>query len=277
MKTLLIDVRRCIGCYNCQIACKDEHVGNNWLPYAKAQEEGQFWMKVSYRESGKLPKVRSRWIPSLCMHCDDAPCAKVCPHNAIKIRNDGIVLIDPEVCQGEQKCREACPYDAIYFNDELKISQKCTFCAHLLDQGWKEPRCVTACPTDALCFGEEEELKDLIARAELLPSHKGEKGEAPQVRVFYLNLPKLFIAGEVYDPVTDECLEGVIVTLSNMAKGETYQAKTDNYGDFWLEPISTGEYSLLAEKEGYYPKEIRSIQVDRDLNLGEIKLYKYRG
>ncbi len=55
---------------------------------------------------------------------------------------------------------EACPYEnVIYFNDDLNIAQKCTFCAHLLDQGWTETRCSDACPTGAFTFGEEEDLR----------------------------------------------------------------------------------------------------------------------
>ncbi len=93
----------------------------------------------------------------------------------------------------------------IYWNEEAKIAcQSCTFCAHLLDQGWKEPRCVDACPTAALVFGEESELKDLIAKAEVL---KPELGAKP--RVYYIDLPnKYFIAGAVFDPEADECLRG---------------------------------------------------------------------
>lgn len=271
MKALVVDVGKCIGCYNCQLACKDEHVGNDWTPYAKPQPEGHFWMKVNYQERGRLPKVKVDWIATPCMHCDDAPCLAACSQGAIKRREDGIVIIDPGKCQGERKCSAACPYGVIYFNEELGVAQKCTMCAHLLDRGWKEPRCVTACPTDALRFGEEEDLEELIAKAQPLPPLKG---IAPRVRVFYLGLPKLFIAGEIYSPTEDECLEGVKVTLTNMLTGEVTTAKTDNYGDFWLEPGKAGTYSLLAEKEGYYPKEIKSIRVDRDLNLGEIKLYK---
>ena len=112
-------------------------------------------------------------------------------------REDGLVIIDPEKCNGCKNCVAACPYGVIYYNDSLSIAQKCTGCAHLLDNGWKEPRCVDACPTQALTFVEESEAKADIDQAEYL---KPERQIQDRPRVHYLNLPKRFIAGTVYDP-----------------------------------------------------------------------------
>ena len=273
MKGIVVDITKCIGCYNCQIACKDEHVDNDWTPYAKPQPEGQFWMKVTELERGTVPKVKVDWIPKMCMHCDDAPCIPACPNRAISKRRDGIVMIDPEKCKGSGKCIGACPYGVIYFNKELKISQKCTMCAHLLDRGWKEPRCVTACPADALIFGEKEELKGLIARAEAL-SPEDKAKPAPKVSVFYIGIPRKFIAGEVYSPEEDKCLEGAGVTLVDTKTGKKFTTRTDNYGDFWLEGLEVGTYSLAIEKEGYSSEEIKSLSTEKDVNLGDIKLNK---
>ena len=269
MKCLIIDVTKCVGCYNCQLACKDEHVGNDWTPYAKPQPEGHFWMRVKEVERGALPKVKVDWIPILCMHCEDAPCIPACPEHAIYRRSDGIIIIDPEKCQGAKKCIEACPYGVIYFNEELGISQKCTMCAHLLDRGSKEPRCVTACPTEALKFGEYEELQYLIDKAEILTPEDKPKTKA---RVFYIGLPKKFIAGEVYCPGEDKCLEGAEVILTDLSTGEKFTTKTDNFGDFWLEKLRVSTYSLTIKKKGYYPQEIKSISTEKDVNLGEIGL-----
>jgi Fe-S-cluster-containing dehydrogenase component len=84
MKTMLIDINLCNGCHNCQIACKDEHVGNDWTPYAKPQPDiGQFWMKVIDHTQGSVPKVRVRYWHDICQHCDDAPCIKACKTEAI--------------------------------------------------------------------------------------------------------------------------------------------------------------------------------------------------
>ena len=111
MKTMLIDINQCNGCHNCQIACKDEHVGNDWTPYAKPQPDiGHFWQKVTDHTQGTVPKVRVRYMHHICQHCDDAPCIKACKTQAIYKREDGIVIIDPEKCTGGRQCLDACPY-----------------------------------------------------------------------------------------------------------------------------------------------------------------------
>ncbi len=270
MKALVIDINKCNGCYSCQVACKDEHVGNDWTPYAKPQPDtGQFWMKVTDIIRGTVPKVKISYTHDMCQQCDDAPCIPSCTKQAIYKRDDGIVIIDPEKCVGARNCIDACPYGVIYYNWDLNIAQKCTFCAHLLDKGWKEPRCVDICPTKALQFGEEEDLKELIDQAEELHPEFHAKP-----RVYYIGLPKRFVAGAVCDPEEDACTEGAAVTLSDMSTGETFTTKTDNFGDFWLRGLKVATYSLVVEKEGYLPKEIKSISTEKDINLGDIDLYK---
>ena len=145
-KVLIIDLAICNGCHNCQVACKDEHVANDWSPIAKPQPDtGQFWNKVINLERGTVPKVQVTYHHSICQHCEEAPCIEACPAGAIYRRKDGIVIIDPEKCRGNQMCLEACPYEnVVFFNDDLNIAQKCTFCAHLIDRGWTETRCSDA-------------------------------------------------------------------------------------------------------------------------------------
>lgn len=270
-KVLVIDINKCNGCHNCQVACKDEHVANDWLPYAKAQPDtGQFWNKVTDMVRGSVPKVKVSYLHDICQHCDEAPCIEACSQKAIYKRDDGIVITDPEKCRGHKLCMEACPYGVIYFNDDLNITQKCTFCAHLLDKGWKEPRCVDACPTGAFTFGEEKELKELISKAEPLRSDLNVKP-----RVYYIGLPKKFIAGAVFDPEEDECIEGATATLANMETGEKFTTKTDSYGDFWLKELKAGKYSLLIEKKGYHSQKLGPIDAtQKDVNAGDIKLFK---
>ena len=265
MKSLVIDCRLCIGCYNCQIACKDEHCSNDWTPYTKPQPEtGHFWMRVEEDERGTIPKVKVSFIPWLCQHCDDAPCMKVCPVDAIYKRDDGLVIIDPKKCNGCRHCVDACPYNSIYYNEAFGVAQKCTGCAHILDRGWpiNEPRCVDVC-WGAMFFGEESELQSMISNAEeLLPE------ENTKPRVLYLNLPKKFIAGTVYDPDTKEIIEGATCTLTGDGTGT---ATTDGFGDFWLNGLEVGTYSLKIDADGK-TKTIPDISTEKDVNLGDIAL-----
>ena len=265
-KVFYVDVARCSGCYNCQLACKDEHVGNDWSPYARPQPEiGQFWCRVEDHPQGSIPKLRIHYIPTFCNHCRSAACMAACPEGAFSRREDGLVVLSPEKCRGCQKCLDACPYDAIYFNEELNIAQKCTGCAHLLDHGSKLPRCVEACPTGALQFGEEEELYDLIHGAGVL---RPETGAMP--RVYYRNIPGKFIAGTVYDPVEKEVIIGAKCRLN--CGGKLWQTETDSYGDFWFNDLAVGVYDLVIEAFGYKIKTWHDLRSDNCVNLGDIPM-----
>ena len=267
-KVFAIDVSRCSGCMNCQLACKDEHCGNEWLPYAKAQPElGQFWMKVEEHVCGSVPKVKMHYIPTLCNHCENAPCIAAAKNGAVYRRADGLVVIDPEKAAGQKQIAEACPYGAIYWNEAEQLAQKCTGCAHLLDNGYALPRCVEACPTDALKFGEEDELADFIEGAHVL---KPETGCAP--KVYYRNIPGQFVAGTVYDPVEEEVIIGAEVRLNN--GGKLWKTVTDNYGDFWFRDLDVGVYDLVIEAKGYQFKTIEGIRTRECVNLGDIALDK---
>jgi tetrathionate reductase subunit B len=266
MKAFVIDVARCNGCYCCQISCKDEHVANDWTPYAKPQPDtGQFWLKQNEFVRGTVPKVKVHYTPVLCMHCDEPPCAAQCPvPGGIYKREDGLVIVDPVKCTGCKRCIDACPYHTLYFNEDLNIAQKCTGCAHLLESGWKEPRCVDACPTLALKFGEESELKELIGRADVMHPEYNAKP-----RVYYLNIPKKFIAGTVYDPVEKEVVIGATCTLVDSKKNQEYTAKTDGFGDFWFEGLEDGTFSLTISKGGK-AKSFTGLNTEKDINLGDI-------
>jgi len=273
-KVLIIDLAICNGCHNCQVACKDEHVGNDWSPIAKPQPDtGQFWNRVINLERGTVPKVMVTYHHSICQHCDQAPCIEACPAGAIYKREDGIVIIDPQKCRGNQLCLEACPYEnVIFFNDDLNIAQKCTFCAHLLDRGWTETRCSDACPTGAFTFGEEDDPQ-IVA---LLKDARPLRPELPtRPRVYYRNLPRKWIAGALYDPEADECTAGATVTATHTASQKTFSTQSDHYGDFWLKDLDDGLYTLTIAKPGYLTQKLGPVDLrEKDQNLGDIALWK---
>ena len=99
-KAFVFDIARCSGCYCCQLACKDEHCGNDFSPIAAPQPDiGQFWIKVGDYPRGTTPKVRVHYIPELCNHCDKPECMAHFP-DAVYKRDDGLVIIDPEKAKG---------------------------------------------------------------------------------------------------------------------------------------------------------------------------------
>ena len=192
---MVIDLQRCIGCYACMVACKQEH----FLP------PGVFWGRVLISESGKSPTVTKLMYPVLCNHCEEAICEKVCPTGATSKRDNGIVAIDPDTCVGCRYCVMACPYQQrTYFGDdekeyfpnqgltELEIIGKrlyphqegtvvkCTFCVERIDTGMEQglhpgvdraatPACVITCPAKARYFGD---LDDPTSEVSILIKEK---------------------------------------------------------------------------------------------------------
>jgi tetrathionate reductase subunit B len=198
------------------------------------------------------------------------PLCFICTEKAITRRADGLILIEPEKCNGCKACLEACPYHAIYFNDELKLAQKCTGCAHLLDNGYKTPRCVEVCPTDAMTFGTVEDLKDLIAGATVLSPETG-----CHPRVYYRNIPGKFIAGCVYDPLEKEVIIGARCLLTS--GGKIMETFTDAYGDFWFKDLPIGTYSLAIEARGFKSTYFSELKTEKDVNLGDVGMERKEG
>lgn len=259
-KAFLIDVDRCNGCHNCQIACKDEHCGQSWLPYAAEQPDtGQFWCKVEQTVHGTVPKVNMTYLPLIGAQ-DDALADFA--SDVVTVREDGVMYIDPEKARGRKDIADR--FDGVFWNEELQIPQGCAGCAHLLDDGWAVPRCVDACAMGALRFVDVDKVAEELAKAERL---------APGSHVYYLNLPKRWIAGQVIDPMRDEVVIGAKVTLVDAA-GNKRETLTDDFGDFWFKKIEPGKYSLTVEDDRFVTRQFDADCTDEDVNLGVMKVYE---
>ena len=255
---LIIDVAKCEDCNNCILACKDEHVDNEFPGYSAPQPlHGQYWMNIDARERGQYPRIDVAYLPQPCMHCANPPCVKAAQDGAMSIRADGLVMLDPNKAKGQKQLVEACPYGAVFWNQELDLPQKCTMCAHLLDNGWSTTRCVQACPTGALQLIKRQDA-EMQAQAEKqgLQTLRPKLNSKP--RVYYQNLhryEKCFISGSVAGLVNGvtECLTGAKVELKAPDGTIMYKVESDFFGDFKLDGLDphSGPYSLSISMPGY--------------------------
>ena len=154
-KTLVIDLDRCIGCYACEIACKQENHVPLGMHYNKVLTIGPI---------GEFPNIRQYFLPAVCQVCRDAPCVKVCPTGASYRTEDGQIMINKEKCIGCKLCMSACPYGARTYNAEKKVVEKCTLCDHLQAIGEK-PACVKACCAKARFFGDLDDPESDVSKA----------------------------------------------------------------------------------------------------------------
>ncbi|GAB6171373.1 4Fe-4S dicluster domain-containing protein [Paradesulfitobacterium aromaticivorans] len=196
---MVIDLKRCIGCHTCEIACKLENDVPMGMYWNRILTEGGKYMDTP---KGEYPNVQRGYLPLACQHCENAPCVKVCPVAATYKSEDGRVLIDYERCIGCRYCMAACPYNVRVFNwqepvripdfdygsaDTPKrkrgIVEKCSFCEQRVNKG-EQPFCVEVCPARARHFGDLNDPSSEVAQ--LVRSRKGEqlledKGTKPQV------------------------------------------------------------------------------------------------
>ncbi len=266
----VIDAETCTGCQLCVVACKDEHVDSDYAPWTKPQPEGgHFWVGIDKRERGTMPRLRVSFLPIMCQHCENAPCAKVCPHDAIKTRDDGIVWIDPALCNGCGLCQEACPYDVIYINEELDIAQKCTGCAHRVDEGL-QPRCADACPHSSILFGEAAEAAANVQGSGTLEQFHPEYGAEPRVK--WKGLPRPWIAGIVIDDAADEVIDGAEIVVADLVGDGEKTASTDAFGEFWFRGLTENrKYRVTVRKAGY-AEHVAVVTTDVDCDLGAVRL-----
>lgn len=145
---IMTDIDKCVGCHACEVACKQEN----------SLDVGVFRIKVEQigpsEENGKLVMT---FVPIRCRHCTRPACVEACPSGALEKRENGLVLVDSDECIGCLQCIEACPFGAISFDDKKGVIEKCTLCAHRIEEGLL-PACVHHCMSGALQFGKIDEL-----------------------------------------------------------------------------------------------------------------------
>ena len=176
---LVIEQERCLGCETCTVACQMEN-SPTAEPWIRVETVGADRKDTP---AGHYPKLRLDFLPRLCMHCTHPPCIEACPTGAILKRDDGLVLLAEDKCNGCQTCVEACPYGAILHSPKTGLVEKCNLCCHRIDQGL-EPFCVVCCEGQAMHFGD---LDDPTSQVSKLIATKGafpllpEAGAGPSV------------------------------------------------------------------------------------------------
>ncbi|HJP04975.1 MAG: oxidoreductase [Gammaproteobacteria bacterium] len=274
---MIIDIERCDNCRVCFLAAKDEHIGNEFPGYAASQPpQGHNWIEIERKERGSYPIVEANFMPVMCNHCDDAPCMKAATDGAVRKRDDGIVIIDPEKSKGQKAIVDACPYNAVSWNEERQIPQAWIFDAHLLDDGWTQTRAEQACPTGVFrsVKVEDQEMQQITA-AEGLEVLQPELGTRP--RVYYKNMhlmAQCFVSGSVAANIdgVEECAEGAEVILKQNGS-EIGRATTDTFGEFKIDKLEkhSGQYEL--EVKGSTGSLSTKFELsDKSLYLGAIEL-----
>ncbi len=277
---LIINVDRCENCNNCVIAARDEHVGNAFPGYAApASANADSPIRILRRVQGEGHMVETTYLPVMCNHCDAAPCMRV-GGDAIRKRADGIVIIDPEKAKGRKDIVASCPYKAIIWNEELQLPQTWIFDAHLLDQGWSQPRCQQSCPTEVFetVRLDDDSMKRKADEERLQPLHP-ELGTLP--RVWYRDLDRWqtsFVGGSVSVDISGrtECVEGAAIALHK--DGALVAAtNSDAFGDFRFNglPRNSEAYRVSVHHDAH-GDAWRECTLEESVYLGEIPLIQIK-
>src|SRR6266702_6754209 len=267
---MIIDVAECTNCQLCTLSAMDEYVGNEWPGVAAPMpRHGHRWIDIKQKERGQVPMIDIACVPTMCNHCDNAPCLAK-GGGAIKKRADGIMLIDPELAKGRKDLVDACPYGHIWWNEEHQVPQLWPFDAHLIDQGWQQTRGQQSCPTGAMraVHAEDEEMARM-AREEGLEVMRPELGTKP--RVYYRNLwrySKCFIGGTLSAEANGvvDCVEGASVQLVKDGASVAVTT-TDGFGDFKFDRLdeNSGTYSIQIFSGGR--SKVLQVSLETSINL----------
>ena len=172
---MAIDLRTCVGCAACVVACKVEN----------KVDERFSRDRVVQRVSGEFPNLKLKIFSERCNHCENPPCVSNCPTGASHVGDGGIVLVNHDRCTGCKACVASCPYDARFINED-GFAEKCTFCNHRVEDAM-QPACVSTCPTESMVFGDLDNPNSRISQT--LASRENSQ-RAPETgigpKVFYL-------------------------------------------------------------------------------------------
>lgn len=175
---LVIDLDTCVGCHACAVNCKEWNTGGHHAPLPdhqpyQAAPDGVWFNRIHSYEAGEGAGGRTINFPRSCLHCETPQCVTVCPTGAsYKRAEDGIVLVNTDICIGCKLCSWACPYGAREFDEDNGVMKKCTLCIdriynETLPEAEREPACVATCPSRARHFGDladpESKVSQLVA------------------------------------------------------------------------------------------------------------------
>lgn len=192
---LVIDLDTCVGCHACAVNCKEWNTGGYHAPLTDEAPYGTdpsgVWLnRIHTFEAGEGEGSRLVHFPKSCLHCEDAPCVTVCPTGAsYKRTEDGIVLVDEDLCIGCKLCSWACPYGAREYDRDAGVMKKCTLCIDRiynenLDEVDRVPACVATCPASARHFGD---LGDPQSKVSKLVADRGGYDLIPEMETGPVN------------------------------------------------------------------------------------------
>ena len=172
---LVIDLDTCVGCHGCATACKQWNTSGTIGPLTDTDPYtrdpmGTWLNRIRTYEVGDTPNSKTVHMPMSCMQCENADCVTVCPTGASYKRDDGIVMVDQDICMGCNLCAWACPYGARELDQQQGTMKKCTLCVdriydEKLPQAERQPACVLTCPTKSRIFGDFDDPNSEVSIA----------------------------------------------------------------------------------------------------------------